>query len=71
MCVIPFTRTEVIMNIRWNRDDDGYILIITIDVDSQRTGDPDEPFLYPWKNHEALDLQLSYSCSVADFSIRM
>jgi hypothetical protein len=33
------------MNIRPNHDDNGHVLVITIDVDSQRTNDQDDLFL--------------------------
>jgi hypothetical protein len=55
MCGILFTRKEVIVNIRPNRDDSDHVLAFAIDVDSQTTNDQDDLFFDPLKNHKALD----------------
>jgi hypothetical protein len=45
MCVILLARKEIIITIGPNYDDKDHSLVITIDVDSQRTSDQDDLFL--------------------------
>jgi hypothetical protein len=56
MCIILATTNEVLITIWPNRDDSNHVLIIPIDVDSQKTNDQDDLFFDPPKNREALDL---------------
>jgi hypothetical protein len=48
-----WTRKEIIITISPNRDDNNHGLIITMDVDSQRTNDHNGFFFDRLKNHEA------------------
>jgi hypothetical protein len=59
-------RKKVIITIWLNRDGNENALIIAIDVDSQTNNQSRRSFCFdPSKNHEALDLYLSYSWTVA------